>query len=34
MDGSAAAVPHGSLCCLHQSEWAGVQDALRQLLAE
>ena len=34
MDGSAATVPHGSLCCLHQSEWTGVQDALRQLLAE
>lgn len=33
MDGSALTVPHSSLCCLHQSEWEGVRDAIEQLLA-
>lgn len=32
MDGSTRTVPHGSLCCLHQSEWEGVQPLLEQQL--
>lgn len=32
MDGSARTVPHESLCCLHQSEWEGVQPLLEQQL--
>lgn len=30
MDGTVRTVPHDSLCCLHQSEWEGVQLLLRQ----
>ena len=32
MDGSALPVPHAGLCCLHQSEWEGVREIIRQLL--
>ena len=32
MDGSARTVPHSSLCCLHRSEWLGVQPHLDALL--
>ena len=31
-DGSLLPIPHEKLCCLHQSEWDGVQDALEELL--
>lgn len=33
MDGSARTVPHTSLCCLHQTEWEGVQPRLTQQFA-
>ena len=32
MDGSTRTVPHGSLCCLHQTEWEGVLPHLHTLL--
>ena len=32
MDGPVRTIPHASLCCLHGSEWAGVQPYIHQLL--
>lgn len=32
MDGTVRTIPHASLCCLHGSEWAGVQPYIHQLL--